>query len=206
VYRREVAKLFGVTPAAISQWEREGKLKSRRVIEKDVNGIERVRVVIDDAEVEAFRATYKPGPKRIRPSRKDRVGGERCAKVFALFAKGHKPWDVVQIARVDVDTVLDLWQKWQLGPEGVIEQKRLDSIMAMSERQWKESRERERKERWLRHREEVSRNRREGPAPIILSRVVGEAIAQPVPSNGARAPKAVVGSAPGSPPDKDQTD
>ena len=213
VYRSEAAKLLGVTVGAVAQWEREGKLSSKPVIVTDERGNQKVRRVLDDDEVAAFKLTYRPtSHNKHRVKKKDRISGERAARAFCIFDRcrdegreSQGAWEAVKLVRIDPDTAAELWQKWKYGVEGTLEAKRIQELMKTSEREWKAQREERRRQETQRHKERIAQLRKQSPAPIYLSRIVSEATPLSVPANGAPVPKPAEESAPENLPDTGQT-
>lgn len=197
MFRKEAAKLLGVTEPAIAQWEREGKLKSKRIVVTDARGNVKVRIVLDDDEVIAFKAAYKPtNHNKHRVKRKDVLSGERASRAFAIFERcryeGREEegaWEAVRLVRITPDMAAELWQKWRQGVEGVLEAKRIQDVMKQSERQWKAQLEERRREEHRKHQVRLAELRKHAPAPIILSRIVSEAKPIAGPEPAAPAPK-----------------
>lgn len=179
--REEVSLRIGCSIGTVQKFEREGKLHPRR--DAPVPPATHGRVWFDPVEVEKVAKSYKPTrAQRIRLDEKlieTNVRGKVAAKALPMFEAGSTLDPRILLAQVCAATesdpmlIIQLYETWKLGPEGVI-------ALRKKEKQEAEQAAREREEQkrhdwltsrreWIAMRLEVAKL--EGKRPFALPRL-----------------------------------
>lgn len=159
--REEVSVRIGCSIGTVMKFEREKKLNPRR--EKPTG---HCRVWFDAEEVEKVAREYKPTRKQIAKLDErlveSNIRGKIAAKVLPMFAEGIT--DLAKLcAATDADPmiIVQLYELWKLGPEGILRRKEREKQLAKEEAELKEQQRRKhdekRQERWCQMRVEVAK-------------------------------------------------